>query len=232
MKKITLFYLLLLTVSSVCFAQVVTPSITWNNPVPAIYPGQTVSFDVSYDVGTDAAGVANDFGYFAVILREINADGSVIVKDYMAIFPVNESEMPQPNAQENVTFDYVIDPTAPDSTELDPGNQYIMIVFVSYNNDGGFANNNLLITVDSSLSVGDYNKQNFTAFYPNPVKDIMYFDTNNFVEEKRYDILDVSGRIVKSEKAEKSINLQDLTSGVYFIKTEAGGVGKFVKSSD
>ncbi|WP_299254320.1 T9SS type A sorting domain-containing protein [uncultured Aquimarina sp.] len=198
----------------------ISQSIVWNNPIAAVTPGQTITLDVSYDSGSE------DFFYVGVLLREVDASFN-IVKDYNQIFPINESGGQQPNSQSNVTFNYTVDDTAPNSSALPTGNQYLMIVFMSYNNDGGFVNDNMPVTVDSTLSIGDFDtKENFTAFYPNPVKDIIHFNDN--VVSKEYRIIDITGRIIKSINAQKTINVEELTTGSYFIETEKG-IGKFFK---
>ncbi|MBW1296248.1 T9SS type A sorting domain-containing protein [Aquimarina litoralis] len=214
MKKVTLIYFLF--VISLGFSQ----SITWNNPVNSVAPGQTINMDVSYDAGSE------DFFYVSIILREVDASFN-IVNDYNQIFPIDENSGQQPNAQNNVTFDYTIDANAPNSTSLPSGNQYLLIIFMSYNNDGGFVNDNTSITLDSTLSVSSFDSQErFTGFYPNPVNDVLYF--NNDVVSDQYRILDFTGRVVKTAKNTASLNVQELTAGTYFIETEKG-VGKFVK---
>ncbi|WP_299898025.1 T9SS type A sorting domain-containing protein [uncultured Aquimarina sp.] len=214
MKKVTLIYFLFII--SLGFSQ----SITWNNPISAVAPGETINMDVSYDAGSE------DFFYVSVILREVDAAFG-IVKDYNQVFPIDENAGQQPNAQSNVTFDYTIDASAPNSTSLSSGNQYLLIIFMSYNNDGGFVNDNTAITVDSTLSIDSFdNEKSISGFYPNPVKDVLYF--NNELISDQYTIIDFTGRTVKSVKGTSSLNVEELAAGTYFIQTEKG-TGKFVK---
>ena len=214
MKKVTLIYFLFII--SLGFSQ----SITWNNPISAVAPGETINMDISYDAGSE------DFFYVSVILREVDAAFNII-KDYNQVFPVDENAGQQPNAQNNVTFDYTIDASAPNSTSLSSGNQYLLIIFMSYNNDGGFVNDNTGITLDSTLSIDSFdNGKSISGFYPNPVKDVLYF--NNELISDQYTIIDFTGRTVKSVKGTSSLNVEELTAGTYFIQTEKG-TGKFVK---
>ncbi|GAA0712323.1 hypothetical protein GCM10009430_02620 [Aquimarina litoralis] len=214
MKKVTLIYFLFII--SLGFSQ----SITWNNPISAVVPGETINMDVSYDAGSE------DFFYVSIILREVDAAFN-IVNDYNQIFPIDENAGQQPNAQNNVTFDYTIDANAPNSSSLSSGNQYLLIIFMSYNNDGGFVNDNTGITVDSTLSIDSFdNEKSISGFYPNPVKNVLYF--NDELISDQYTIIDFTGRTVKSVKGATSLNVEELTAGTYFIQTEKG-TGKFVK---
>ncbi|MGY3792027.1 T9SS type A sorting domain-containing protein [Aquimarina sp. 433] len=214
MKKFTLISFLF--VISLGFSQ----SITWNNPISAVAPGETINMDISYDAGSE------DFFYVSVMLRELNASGGT-VNNYNVIFPVDESGGQQPNAQDNVTFNYTIDASAPNSTALPAGHSYRLIIFMSYNNDGGFRNDNTDIIVDSTLSIGSFdNEKSISGFYPNPVKDVLYFNDESISDQ--YTIIDFTGRTVKSVKGASSLNVEELTAGTYFIQTEKG-TGKFVK---
>lgn len=68
--------------------------------------------------------------------------------------------------------------------------------------------------------------------YPNPVKDILYINTNEY---SNFVIYNIGGVIVKSGKFENSkINLKDLPKGVYIIKilknnSESEIIKKFIK---
>ena len=63
--------------------------------------------------------------------------------------------------------------------------------------------------------------------YPNPAKDAL-----NFSLEASYELIDLQGRLLKSGKSVKTINISSLPSGVYFIRliTETGvSVQKVIK---
>lgn len=57
-------------------------------------------------------------------------------------------------------------------------------------------------------------KKNKFAFYPNPVKEVLY--SNNDLES--YELYSAAGNLVKIGKNSKSINFQDLPKGVYMLK--------------
>jgi hypothetical protein len=65
----------------------------------------------------------------------------------------------------------------------------------------------------------------YKTLFPNPAKDYLHSKT-----EKQFEIIDMQGRVLlKSEKTTKSININHLKTGIYFIKFEDGCVEKFVK---
>ncbi len=79
----------------------------------------------------------------------------------------------------------------------------------------------------SSLSNNDFELQGF-KFYPNPVKDILYFDLNNqaITEVK---IIDLLGQVVfQSNASSNHIDLRNLGSGTYLmhLKTDKARISK------
>jgi len=80
-------------------------------------------------------------------------------------------------------------------------------------------------TVDPSLSTNEFEK--LTSFYPNPVKDVIYF--GNDVQTKSYKVLSITGSLIKEiEAVQKSLDVSDLKTGMYFLATDSA-VGKFIK---
>jgi len=80
-------------------------------------------------------------------------------------------------------------------------------------------------SLSGSLSTSDISKKEITL-YPNPVKDILYF--SNEVSDIK--ISDLSGRVIKQiYTKEKSINIEDLASGVYIITGKTEGVKTITK---
>jgi hypothetical protein len=56
---------------------------------------------------------------------------------------------------------------------------------------------------------------NTISIYPNPAKNVLYFNI-----ETSFEIVDLQGKtVLKSEKAVNSVNISDLRSGFYFVKT-------------
>jgi hypothetical protein len=83
----------------------------------------------------------------------------------------------------------------------------------------------------TTLSIQDFVSNNF-RFYPNPVKDILYFDTNNQIITD-FKVIDLNGRVVLNDiPVNYQIDISHLSSGVYLfqIKTEESSVSKkFIK---
>ena len=81
------------------------------------------------------------------------------------------------------------------------------------------------IDLENITNVDNPTVSNMISIFPNPAKDYLLFKT-----EKQFEIIDMQGRVLlKSEKTTKSININHLKAGVYFIKFEDGRVEKFVK---
>ncbi|MCL2312653.1 MAG: T9SS type A sorting domain-containing protein [Firmicutes bacterium] len=82
------------------------------------------------------------------------------------------------------------------------------------------------LNIPSDVSVKPYPyTNNAINIFPNPVKEILYFN-----KERKFEIIDIIGKIVlKSEKAIQSVNISHLKAGIYFIKFEDRQVKKFVK---
>ena len=71
---------------------------------------------------------------------------------------------------------------------------------------------------------------NGLTVFPNPASN--YIKVNGLVGDSKMFIFDVSGRKVKTVviKNLDTVDIQDLTNGVYFLKLENGITFKFVKS--
>lgn len=68
------------------------------------------------------------------------------------------------------------------------------------------------------------------SFYPNPVKDIIYFDGINNFETNELSIFDMAGVLVKRVKfTENEIDVSTLMPGYYFLKMNDKVPAKFVK---
>lgn len=80
-----------------------------------------------------------------------------------------------------------------------------------------------------SLAVSNVNIEKDFNIYPNPVSDILFVKSNQKLVD--YQILDASGRIMKSGKSidmSPGINVSNLSSGVYYIKLDSR-VQQFIK---
>lgn len=99
------------------------------------------------------------------------------------------------------------------------------------------ANSNIIgldtFSVDRPLSSDSFFKNNF-SFYPNPVNNVLNISVKSEMTINNLSITDLNGRVVYSSSAAiNSIDVSDLSSGVYFISIETNegkGTAKFVKN--
>ena len=60
------------------------------------------------------------------------------------------------------------------------------------------------------------------SFFPNPVHDLMFIRTDSKLIGSSYQIIDLTGKQVstgKLESTENQVNISDLNSGIYFLRT-------------
>ena len=84
---------------------------------------------------------------------------------------------------------------------------------------------------EQSLGTPNFNDSNTLIMYPNPVKDVLNFQSNNFTTIKAVKIYDLQGKLIL-ESANETINVSHITNGLYLAKisTEEGEVTKkFIK---
>jgi len=99
-------------------------------------------------------------------------------------------------------------------------------------------NGNKAIYNSVLLSTQDFSKAASISIYPNPVKDDLFISGTIDMNDVKINIFDVNGKLVLSlnnfDANNKSINVQKLNSGIYFIflKDNQGrtAVKKFIKN--
>ncbi len=75
------------------------------------------------------------------------------------------------------------------------------------------------ISVSDNLSVeGGPAKEEIPPFSPNPVKDKLHLKTNEFNDSELIQILDMNGRKILETELKETIDVSNLTKGVYFLK--------------
>lgn len=79
------------------------------------------------------------------------------------------------------------------------------------------------VTSEESLSVGEYERNSF-SMYPNPASDVVSFN-----KEVNITIFDINGKKVLAAENISSINISELSKGVYFVKTSEGVTKKLIK---
>ncbi len=68
--------------------------------------------------------------------------------------------------------------------------------------------------------------------YPNPVNRILNVNIDNYLINQPYTIVDVLGRFVlngKLNQVESTINVEQLSKGIYYLKVSENNAIKFIK---
>jgi hypothetical protein len=73
------------------------------------------------------------------------------------------------------------------------------------------------------LAVNDFSREDLVRVYPNPANSQVNVRVNKFAGKLEVQIIDINGRIVLNQvddnfNVEKSININDLQSGIYIVK--------------
>lgn len=86
------------------------------------------------------------------------------------------------------------------------------------------------IELEMVTSVNDITQNTF-SFFPNPVNNVLNIKSENTIEQ--ISITDMSGRTIKTINSnntkQTSIDVADLTSGIYFVQVVSNGVSKVQK---
>lgn len=97
------------------------------------------------------------------------------------------------------------------------GNTFSNSAAIYFDYNFPITTNEYVTTVENVLGLNENNFSKDVVAYPNPVKDILYFKTNEAI--LKVEIYDVSGRIITSTFAkENSINTSELKPGTYLLK--------------
>ena len=87
-------------------------------------------------------------------------------------------------------------------------------------NDGRF-------TYSPIISINNQNSKDAISVYPNPVKEVLYFTTEN--QDQPIYIYDLKGALLKKmDNVPSSLSIDDLKNGIYILKTSSQTI-KFVK---
>jgi hypothetical protein len=73
------------------------------------------------------------------------------------------------------------------------------------------------------LAVNDFSREDLVRVYPNPANSQVNVRVNKFAGKLEVQIIDINGRIVLDQvddnfNVEKSININNLQSGIYIVK--------------
>lgn len=71
-------------------------------------------------------------------------------------------------------------------------------------------------TIKNSLAVSDLDNDTSAVLYPNPVKDI--FTLKGIDSVQRVEVIDLSGKVVKTFKIQQNYNISELNNGIYVVR--------------
>ncbi len=95
-------------------------------------------------------------------------------------------------------------------------------ITITASSGGASVNCTFELTVDSTLSVDEFDVENQISIYPNPANDIITIDrkVNTLEKIEVYNILGARVHTQTLDKLSNTINVANLSSGVYFISFE------------
>lgn len=86
-------------------------------------------------------------------------------------------------------------------------------------NATGCASTTEIVAQCAALSTSDFELVNALNIFPNPTNDILNIHVLNSVNIENIEIFSLQGRLIKNEKLlNKSLNINDLASGMYLLK--------------
>jgi hypothetical protein len=148
-------------------------------------------------------------------ITEIDNSGNVI---WVYIIPVSA----------NTNFDQFSEPTNNSAFRAHRYSEnYEGFNGVTFNNTGIIEDvNSISENCINLLSVDDVNF-NSLSIYPNPTSGVITINYSNPIDEIL--VIDVTGKVVLSQKHTNTINLEELSKGLYIIKVSSGEFTEFKK---
>lgn len=122
------------------------------NPLPQFTAGQTATLNLSYATGI-TNGNEEDLNYVAVQVRELDENGNeVATSPFTVAIPGDSANTGTTNFSYTIptSFDEAGNNPIPSSSDLDPGHQILLLVFMSVDNDSGFADDNTPISFNTT----------------------------------------------------------------------------------
>ena len=89
-----------------------------------------------------------------------------------------------------------------------------------------------IVKLSSSLGLEEQPFNNLVSFYPNPVVSVLNVKKDNSLINQPYTIIDGLGRVVLNGKlndVESTINVEQLSRGIYYLKVSGYSATKFIK---
>jgi len=204
---------------------------------PTFAPGQTFSMRLTYSTAK-VGETEEDLQYVAMMLRQVDAQFNIVkTSQFMPVVNTESANF------DDLTFDYTL-PTAfddgsaiPESVDLPEGHQLLLLVFMSVNNDTGFADDNTSIVLDGSVSNSEVIDREILNLFPNPTVEALTLATTGELKNIRVEVLNLLGsslfyRQFDHLPATVTIPMDVLPTGNYFLRisnNDGIAVRQFVK---
>jgi len=205
---------------------------------PVFEAGETFSATIGYGTGKTQE-TEEDLNYVAMMVRQVNENFAIVNTSTFNVVISGEAN----NAGER-TFDYTLPTTFDDGTavpfsnDLPTGHQLLLLVFMSVDNDMGFADDNTVIIIEEPTSIiGQSFRGTPLEVFPNPGRDILILKSIGSTEETIFEVIDAAGRNQMVKKLdilpeELILSVSSLKPGAYFIRVsnqEVSAVVRFIK---
>ena len=206
----------------------------------------TSKFIISADIKFDGYGSDYDilslYNQFGNDFEYVNGfyffyDGETSFGDYNnAVSPFEWVPNTWYNLKSDVDFDQrtikmYVNNSLVNTLEIAPEINSIHEVDFEFDNyETGYILDNFKFIDLVNLGVSDQNSKAF-SFYPNPSQDFIYLE--NTKDVNKIEILDYTGKSIKSFNNSSKIDIRDLAKGIYLLKIESGSksnVQKFIKN--
>lgn len=197
---------------------------------------RTIDFNTSVlqSTGKDFTGFLNDWIYgqgYPTYMIKWNQIGSHLlfnVNQVQSHSSVSFFELPLPikvNGTNGETAYLALDNSS-NNQNFDESINFT-VSSIEFNYEYQIVESNSAVVKDPTLilSVEDLT-QNSVKIYPNPVKEIL--NISGITNQQNYQILSIDGKVLKNGTTEKSINVNQLSKGVYLLKLEKNTF-KFIK---
>ena len=159
----------------------------------------------------------------ASTLKMLNSSHDVVMQqvDNQLTWTFNGINLPAESQNERQSHGYIIYKIKP-VAGYNVGTVIPNTAEIYFDFNAPVITNTFTTTFTAPLSINDYGSNGF-ALYPNPTKDTVVIRLNNSVTESlTVSVIDIQGKVVLSQlfnsQIETTLNLSQLTSGMYFVK--------------
>ncbi len=196
---------------------------------PTVEINQALDITVTYSTGA-VSGVEEDLFFVATFLRLVDNNGAT-VRDtaFTTSVPGSAANFDTANYQYTIPEQFQDGSPVLPSSQLTNGQSYVLVIFMSVDDNGGFVNANAPINIVSqgALSIDSFGgSENAVAVvYPNPASSNVTISNAVF---NSWSLYGISGKKIM-EGNETSFSVAVLNTGIYYLVLDNKTVLKVVK---